>query len=172
MLCIICFTAIIFNIILILFSVYIYCQTKIAATHCAAASCGLRPLICALFCNKLTLDDALNNKKPIDIEHRILLKDTTVRFVQKKCVPILNDAGKVIRMVGTVQDITERKRAEEEIHLLQTTTLAVSASDNLHDALVAVMKQVCNVTGWVYGEVRSEERRVGKEGRSRWSPDH
>src|SRR3990172_1820267 len=55
--CIICFTAIIFNIILILFSVYIFCQTKIAATHCAAASCGLRPLLYALFCNKLTLED-------------------------------------------------------------------------------------------------------------------
>src|SRR3990170_7148516 len=54
--CIICFTAIIFNIILILFSVYIFCQTKIAATHCAAASCGLRPLLYALFCNKLTLE--------------------------------------------------------------------------------------------------------------------
>jgi PAS domain S-box-containing protein len=104
------------------------------------------------FVNK-SIDDALNNKKPIDIEHRILLKDTTVHIVQKKCVPILNDAGKVIRLAGTVQDITERKRAEEEIHLLQTTTLAVSASDNLHDALVAVMKQVCNVIGCVYGEV-------------------
>ena len=81
------------------------------------------------------------------------LKDKTVRIVQKKCVPILNDAGKVIRLVGTVQDITERKRAEEEIYLLQTTTLAVSASDNLHDALVAVIKKVCDVTGRVYGEV-------------------
>ena len=76
------------------------------------------------FVNK-SLDDALNNKKPIDIEHRILLKDTTVRIVQKKCVPILNDAGKVIRMVGTVQDITERKRAEEELITEKNKFLAV-----------------------------------------------
>ena len=55
--CIIGYNATIFNTILILFSVYIFCQTKIAATHCAAASCGLRPLLCALFCNKLTLGD-------------------------------------------------------------------------------------------------------------------
>src|SRR3990170_197953 len=61
--CIICFTAIIFNIILILFSVYIFCQTKIAATHCAAASCGLRPLLYALFCNKLTLVLSCINKR-------------------------------------------------------------------------------------------------------------
>src|SRR3989338_7196889 len=62
--CIICFTAIIFNIILILFSVYIFCQTKIAATHCAAASCGLRPLLCALFCNKLTLAEITPSPSP------------------------------------------------------------------------------------------------------------
>ncbi len=32
--------------------------------------------------------------------------------------------------------------------------------------------QVCWSTGYLAGESRSEERRVGKEGRSRWSPDH
>ena len=48
---------IIFNIILVLFSVYIFYQTKIAATHCHVAGCGLRPLPYALFCNKLTLDE-------------------------------------------------------------------------------------------------------------------
>ena len=54
--CIIGYNATIFNTILILFSVYIFCQTKIAATHCDVAGCGLRPLPYALFCNKLTLD--------------------------------------------------------------------------------------------------------------------
>ena len=28
------------------------------------------------------------------------------------------------------------------------------------------------IRAWSYGEVRSEERRVGKECRSRWSPYH
>src|SRR3990170_6437549 len=56
------------------------------------------------FVNK-SLNDALNNKKPNEIEFRILHKDGSVRIVQKKCVPRLNDDGKVIRMVCTVQDI-------------------------------------------------------------------
>ena len=43
------------------------------------------------------------------------------------------------------------------------------------------MKYVCDVCGWEYDEeegypeggiARSEERRVGKECRSRWSPYH
>src|ERR1043165_6116471 len=33
-------------------------------------------------------------------------------------------------------------------------------------------KQFCNRTVWTVGGDRSEERRVGKEGRSRWSPYH
>src|SRR3972149_2890184 len=76
------------------------------------------------FVNK-SLNDALNNKKPNEIEFRILHKDGSVRIVQKKCVPRLNDDGKVIRMVCTVQDITERKQAEEELITEKNKFLAV-----------------------------------------------
>ena len=62
----------------------------------------------------------------------------------------LDHKGMAIRMVGTVQDITELKRASEEIYLLQTTSVAVSASGNLHDALVGYAKDI-SLTGWVYG---------------------
>jgi len=99
-----------------------------------------------------SIDDALNNKKPLDIDHRILLKDATVRIVHERAAVISDNLGKVVRMVGTVQDITERRRAEEEVVLLKTLTLSISESKDLHDALVVTLEKVCSATGWIYGE--------------------
>ena len=65
---------------------------------------------------------------------------------------IYDDTGMATRMVGTVQDITKQKRSSEEIYLLQTMTLAISASKDLHDAFVITIQKVCNFSGWVYGE--------------------
>ncbi|HEX9262159.1 MAG TPA: PAS domain S-box protein [Candidatus Bathyarchaeia archaeon] len=49
-----------------------------------------------------------------EIEHRVVRKSTgEIRTVQEKCNHIRDGFGRVIRSVGMVHDITERKRAEE-----------------------------------------------------------
>jgi len=48
-----------------------------------------------------------------DIEHRIVRSATgEIRFVHEKCEHIRDGAGRIIRSLGMVQDITERKKAE------------------------------------------------------------
>ena len=68
---------------------------------------------------KASVDNALYEKKPYDLNYRILLKDTAVRFIHAM-IDVISDeiTGRVIRMAGTVQDITAHKRMEEDI--LQT----------------------------------------------------
>ena len=39
-----------------------------------------------------------------------------------------------------------------DIELLQTTTMAIAESDDLYSALVIVLRNVCDTTGWDYGE--------------------
>ena len=63
------------------------------------------------------------------------------------------DVKGAVNYLSTIaRDITERKRIDEEMYLLQTMALTISASRNLHDALVVVIQKICNFTGWVYGE--------------------
>ena len=51
-----------------------------------------------------------------EIEHRIVRKHTgEIRYVFEKCEHIRDGNGKIIRSIGMVHDITERKKAEEEL---------------------------------------------------------
>lgn len=56
------------------------------------------------------------------------------------------------------RDITERKRAEEGLHLLQTITLSISQSEDLDSALAIVLRTVCEATGWILGQVWTPNR--------------
>ena len=54
-----------------------------------------------------------------EIEHRVIRKDTgEIRVVHEKCRHVRDASGKVIRSVGMVLDITDRKRTEAEIRSL------------------------------------------------------
>lgn len=64
---------------------------------------------------KKSVNKALYENKPYGIDHRIILPDGTERIVHEQAEVILDEAGRPLRMVGTVQDITERKRIEEEL---------------------------------------------------------
>ncbi len=55
-------------------------------------------------------------KKSYDIDHRVLQAKTgEVRWVHEKCEHIRDEAGNVVRSVGMVLDITDRKQAEEAL---------------------------------------------------------
>jgi PAS domain S-box-containing protein len=59
--------------------------------------------------------EALRNKADYAADYRIVLPDRTVRHIHTIGRPVLNETGVVIERVGTAVDVTERKRAEEEL---------------------------------------------------------
>jgi PAS domain S-box-containing protein len=61
-----------------------------------------------------TTDRAIGEKSDYEVEHRILLPDGTVKYTHTVGHPVLNASGDVVQFVGTMVDVTERKRAEEE----------------------------------------------------------
>lgn len=66
------------------------------------------------FVNESVLE-ALYEGKPYSIDHRIVLPDGTERIVHEQAEVVFDESGSPVRMDGTIQDITQRKRAEEEL---------------------------------------------------------
>ncbi len=59
-------------------------------------------------------DRALYHRAPYSIEHRVLRPDGTERIVHEEAEVTYDEHGRPTRMLGTVQDITERRHGEQE----------------------------------------------------------
>jgi PAS domain S-box-containing protein len=64
---------------------------------------------------KNTYTESVKSNTPYDIEHRLLMKDGRVKYLNEKCETHYSEDGKPLYSVGTVHDITERKKSEEEL---------------------------------------------------------
>ncbi|HKY72508.1 MAG TPA: EAL domain-containing protein [Nitrospira sp.] len=65
-----------------------------------------------------SLKRILTDRTPCDIDHRILLPNGSDFIVNLQAEAIFDDQLKALSIVGTAQDISERKRSEREIHRL------------------------------------------------------
>jgi len=68
--------------------------------------------------------ESLKNKTPYNIIHRILTNEG-IRIVHETCETSFDDEGRPLRSLGMVQDITERKQAEES---LQQVNMIIDSS--------------------------------------------
>ncbi|MDP2695624.1 MAG: PAS domain-containing protein [Gallionella sp.] len=81
--------------------------------------------------------EALEQGLTYSIDHRIVRPDGTVRYVHEQAEVLCNEEGQPVRMHGTVQDITERKQAEEELRRSNTDLeqFAYAASHDMRQPL-------------------------------------
>ncbi len=110
------------------------------------------------------------------IEHRIVWPDGTVRWVSETGDVIRDEQGRAIRMLGIVQDITERKKVEETLRRSEANyrTIFDSASDAIFvhatdDAkILSVNEKACQM----YGYTRDEFERLTVGDISTGMPPH
>jgi PAS domain S-box-containing protein len=57
---------------------------------------------------------AIAEKSDLDAEFRILLPDSTVRYIRSLGHPVLDAFGEVTQMMGVIMDVTESRQAEQE----------------------------------------------------------
>jgi len=76
-----------------------------------------------------------------DEQYRIVRPDGAVRWIRDRAFPVQDASGKIVRIAGVAEDITERKQAEEEIGLsvvhlktaLQSTVDVATSLGDLRD---------------------------------------
>ncbi|MGB3405624.1 MAG: EAL domain-containing protein [Microcoleaceae cyanobacterium] len=95
----------------------------------------------------------MHQKPSIRVEERLRTKENRDIIVDWHGQVILNtETQENEYFLGAGLDITERKRSQEELHLLQRITKAVSVARNFDSALEIALHLVCETTGWEFGE--------------------
>ncbi|MEQ9103538.1 MAG: PAS domain S-box protein [Rhodothermales bacterium] len=77
-------------------------------------------------------DAALHGEIALDIEHRIVRPDGSMRWVHELGELELDHAGTPVRLTGTVRDITDRKWSEESVAALEARLRQVSEALPIH----------------------------------------
>lgn len=70
---------------------------------------------------------------PYAIDHRIVRPDGAIRVVHESAEVLRDEQGRPVRMIGTVQDITERKQAEQALQEKDAHLEYVAYHDALTD---------------------------------------
>ncbi len=76
--------------------------------------------------------------EPYDLEHRIVI-DGTVRWVREKAELEFDDHGALLGGIGIVQNITERKRLEDELRLSEARSSGIVSISA--DAIISIDEQ-------------------------------
>jgi PAS domain S-box-containing protein len=108
-----------------------------------------------------TLDTVARERKPLDVEHRLLMSDGSVKYVRVVGHPSTNHESGDFEFVGAVTDITDRKRVEEALrrsegYLARAQSLTQSGSWawNVHTDARFWSQETFRIFGYDPGKVK------------------
>ncbi len=140
-----------------IYRIFGFTPQKFVVTYEAFLSC-VHPDDRALV--KDSIEKALSGEEPYSIDHRILLPDGSERIVHEQGEVFFANDRQPMRMIGTVQDITAKKRLEEELN--EAKLFMETIIENLPEPVyikdrnlryVLVNKAYCEFNGRAKGDV-------------------
>ncbi|MGI4742646.1 MAG: PAS domain-containing protein [Janthinobacterium lividum] len=64
--------------------------------------------------------EAISQKKPFELEHRVRRADGTVGWTHSRAIPVLNARGDLTGWLGAARDVSARKEAEQQLREFTT----------------------------------------------------
>lgn len=111
---------------------------------------------------------ALYEKKHYDVEHRIVLPNGLVRTVYQQGEVTRDSEDRPVRMLGTLQDVTDRKVVEQKLRLAASVYENAGEGIMITDAennIVDVNEAFTAITGFERQEVLGQNPRLFKSGK-------
>src|SRR5438309_8957556 len=105
--------------------------------------------------------EALRGGPRYDVEYRVLRPNGEVRLVHSQGDVMWNESGRPRRMFGTVQDITERKQAEQRLVAQHNVTQILAQAATLQEATPKILQAVCECLVWDVGVLWRVDREAG-----------
>ena len=105
--------------------------------------------------------EALRGGRRYDVEYRVVRPDGDVRFVRSEGDVVRDEAGRLLRVFGTMQDITERKRGEHRRMAQHTVTQILAEAATLEEATANILRAVCESLVWDLGALWRTDREEG-----------
>jgi PAS domain S-box-containing protein len=105
--------------------------------------------------------EALRGGRRYDVEYRVVRPTGEVRLVHSQGDVMRDESGRPHCMFGTVQDITERKQAEQHLMVQHTVTQILAEAATLPEATPKILQAVCDCLGWDLGALWSLDRQAG-----------
>ncbi len=105
--------------------------------------------------------EALRGGRRYDVEYRVVRPDGDVRFVRSEGDVVRDEAGRLLRVFGTMQDITERKRGEHRRMAQHTVTQILAEAATLEEATANILRAACESLVWDLGALWRTDREEG-----------
>ena len=110
------------------------------------------------------VDKALHHRHPFSMGYRIIRPDGSEHLVHAQGEVKWDETGRPVRMVGTLQDITERKRGEEALReseertrlIIETALDAVVVMD-VQGRIIDWNSQAHAIFGWTRDEILGQQ---------------
>src|SRR5215468_2448871 len=108
-----------------------------------------------------TVAEALRGGGRYDVEYRVVRPNGEVRLVHSKGDVTRDESGRPLRMFGSVQDITERKQAEQRLRAQYTVTQLLAEAATLEEVTPKILRTICEFLRWDVGVLWGLDGEVG-----------
>jgi len=96
--------------------------------------------------------ESVKNHTQYQSEHRLLMADGRIKWVQERCETEYSADGAPLRSLGTVLDITQRRQQEQQLRLLESAVASINESiviTDLESTIVYVNPSFERNTGYL-----------------------
>ncbi len=95
-----------------------------------------------------SVQEAIDKNTVYSVDHRIILPNGEIRTVTEQAEVVRDEKGEPIWLVGTVLDITARKKAEQRIAALSNLGRRLSSARTAKDAAGIIVDVADRLFGW------------------------